>query len=138
MELHAVQRQALVPNAHDLPAAVRSIAPSADFELVTERARPDDETMIARRLERIVQVGEQPPSIVVNLVSLAVHQALGPHDFGPERVPDRLVPEANSEDRDFGRESRNALAGDSGFPGRPGAPPDNHALRPFSAHFFEP
>src|SRR5437867_9532437 len=56
--------------------------------------------MIARRLERLRQPGEQPPAVVVDERRLAVHDARRAHDRPAEGGADRLMAQADAEDGD--------------------------------------
>ena len=73
----------------------------------------------------ILQAGEQPAVVVMDHVGLAVHQAVGPHDVGAEGLADRLVPQADAQDRNLGGKAFDASARDAGLAGRAGAGRDD-------------
>src|SRR5947207_483808 len=93
MELHAYNRQLLMPNRHNLLGSVRRVRPSANSKIARQRVRSNHEAMIARRSQRRWQSLKNALSIMLNLIRLAVHQPFGPYDHAARRLTDRLMPE---------------------------------------------
>ena len=60
----------------------------------------DHQRMVARRLERAVDAAEDAVALVADLGELAVHRQRRAHDLAAEGLADRLVAEADAEDRD--------------------------------------
>src|SRR5688500_19797821 len=96
VELHAFHRELAVAHAHDLAV----VAPGADLERGWQRRSLDRERMVARRREGVRQPAEYPAPVVADGGGLAVHELLRVHDPAAERLPDRLVPEADAQDRE--------------------------------------
>src|SRR5213082_2873598 len=76
--------------------------------------------MIARRDERVREPREQAAAVVADRRGLAVHLCLRARDGGAERLPDRLVAEADAEDRRGRAEAPDHLDGDPAWSGLPG------------------
>src|ERR1700674_1566747 len=57
--------------------------------------------MIARRLERPIDAAEHRAAAVTDFAELAVHQPRCPDDVAAIGLTDRLMAEADAEDRDF-------------------------------------
>src|SRR5262245_49012511 len=115
MELHALDRELAVAHRHDL-AVVR---PSRELERLGAALALDHQAVVARRLERARQAGEEPAPVVVDLRGLAVHQRARAHHTPAEGLADALVPEADAEHRDAAlREGADRGDGDAGV-GRP-------------------
>src|SRR5439155_21418642 len=100
MELHAVDRELAMRNAHD----EAFIGLRAERKLVRQAVAIDYQRMIARRLERRIDAAEHPGAAVPDLGELAVHRHRRAHDLSAERLADCLVTEAYAE-------NRNALRG---------------------------
>ena len=130
MELHAEQREPLVADAHDLAAAVRRVAPGADLELVGKRVGLDHQAVVAGGGERVFQAFVQVAVVVVDLVGLAVHQPAGADDLRPERLADRLVPQAHAQQRNLPGKALDARHGNAGLVGRAGAGRNDQVRRP--------
>jgi len=105
MELHPLHRNIPVPNPHDLPF----LRPGVDAQAVGDGLAPDDERMVARGDERVLQPGEHPCTVVVDERCLAVHRLRGADDIAPVSGSDGLVPEADSQNGDFPREAQDGL-----------------------------
>src|SRR5205814_7016064 len=71
-----------------------------DAQLGGEPRAGDDERVVARRLERVREAGEQTTPVVADAGRLAVHRTPGAHDAGTVRGADALVPQAYAEDGD--------------------------------------
>ena len=95
MKLHPECRAVTVLNAHDEPV----VALRADLELGGRARSLDDERVIARRRKGAVQTAEEPARIVRNARHLAVHRRWRAHNVAAERLPDRLMAEADPEHR---------------------------------------
>src|SRR5271166_3741544 len=102
VELDAVDRTVPVGDRHD--EAVVGLG--ADLELRRRGRSVDDERMVARRLERPVEPAKDAAGVVRDARHLAMHRGARPHDVAAERLPDRLVTEADAED--WGRVARGA------------------------------
>src|SRR5580704_15336340 len=79
--------------------------------------------MIAHRVERARDALENRLAVVDYRRRLAVHQAIGAHDFAAERLADTLQTEAHAENRQFTRHlaqqsQRDSGLGGSAWPGR--------------------
>src|SRR4030042_1742375 len=129
MELHAKERGLLVADAHNLSRAVRGVTPGAHLEFVAQRARLDDETVVARGLERVLQALVEVPAVVVNHVRLAVHQPPGADDSGPKSLGDGLVSQADTQQWDLSRKMPGTRHGDARLVRRAGARRDDQVGR---------
>ena len=94
MELHAVNRQRLVAQAHDDVAGL-----GRDVEILGEALAVDDQRMIARRLEGRGHVLEHALVLVFDARQLAVHRLRRAHHLAAEHLTDRLVAEADAQQR---------------------------------------
>ncbi len=77
--------------------------------------------MIAGRLERRVDAAENSAAAMADLGQLAVHRYRRPHYLAAEGVANRLMAQADAEDRDFGGNRRDQIETDAGLLGRAGA-----------------
>src|ERR1700690_3731623 len=115
MELHAVHRQARMRETYHQAVAGFGI----DGELARHAGALDHERMIARGVERPVDAAEHAGAGVLDLEHLAVRRRRA-HDFAAERLSDRLMTEADAEDRDVRRGLGDELEADDGFVWRAG------------------
>src|SRR5690242_17133611 len=69
MKLNALHRQALVPHPHDFAI----VGPGRNVELVRQRFALDDQRVVARSFERLVDSAEDALASVVNGRYLAMH-----------------------------------------------------------------
>src|ERR1700687_5217953 len=99
MELHALNREILMSQAHDDSCSVFVRSPGADFEIVGQAVFGDDQRVIAGRGHRRGQAAKDGLAIVLNLTGLAVHQVLRAHHLASEGCADGLVSEADSQQR---------------------------------------
>jgi len=83
MELHPKHRQRFVPDGHDLATAIRCIGPRRDDEIGVERIGTNDQTVIARRGERIRQADKKSRVVMMDAIDLAVHQLLRTDNDAP-------------------------------------------------------
>ena len=109
MKLHAHHGEGLVADRHDFSAAIGSLSPGGDDKIGVQGIRSDDEAVVAGGSERIRQPAEDSFSVVLDLVGLAMHQALGPNDDPPCCLADGLVTEANTQEGNPPHKRLNAL-----------------------------
>src|SRR5258705_5148053 len=95
MELDALDGIAPMTKAHDLAV----LGPGRDLERVRHRVAQDRERVVARGDEGVAGSGEHAAAVVPDRGRLAVHPRLRPRDRGAGRLADRLVAEADAEDR---------------------------------------
>src|SRR5215813_12967386 len=95
VELHAMERPLMMLDAHHEPV----IALRRDGEAVRQRIAPDDERMVARRLKRARQAGEDAGAGMPDGCHLAMHWHWRSHHLAAEDLADRLMAEADAEDR---------------------------------------
>src|SRR5580704_10369392 len=114
MELHAVDGQRLVAQAHDDVAGL-----GRDFEVLRKAGAVDDQRMIARCLEGRGHVLEHALALVLDAGKLAVHGGGRAHHLAAEHLADRLMAEADAEQRHLrlGR-GPDEIHADAGFVGR--------------------
>src|SRR5918997_75964 len=93
VELDPLDRQFLVPDAHDHTV----LRPAGHHQALRHGLRLDDERVVARRLEALRQLFVHPFAVVKYLRGLAVDGLSRAHDFPPVRLPYRLVAEADAE-----------------------------------------
>src|SRR5580765_1477298 len=116
VELHPFHREAAVAQPHDLAVfRLRGHGEAGGQALALHHQR-----VIPGCHEFIRNPGENSAAIVADARSLAVHDPPGPHYLSAEGLADRLVAEANAEERHAAREPRDQPQGDAGIVGRPG------------------
>src|SRR2546430_8447331 len=93
--------------------------------------------MIARRGQGALQTLEDTVPAVRHLRELAVHDPRRADDPAAERLPDRLMAEANAEDRDLTREALNERHADASLRRRAGPGRDDNFLRLPGGDLFE-
>ena len=96
MELHALDRELAVAQAHHQPV----LGLGGDLEHVGHRVAGDDERVVARRGERVRQPGEHAGVRVADLRRLAVHHVRRAHDRAAVQLADALQAEAHAEHGD--------------------------------------
>ena len=116
MELHPVDVELLVSQSHDHP----TLGPSRDLETIRQGLALHDQGMITRSLKRVLQALENTLALVMNHRGLAMHQFPGPHHLPAVNLSDRLMPEADPEDRKLASEGLDYLAGNARLVGRAG------------------
>ena len=119
VELHALDGQRLVADAHDFAV----VGPRGDVEAVGQRLALDGQRMVTGAGQRVGQALEDADILVVHRRNLTVHQLLGMHDPAAEGLADRLVAEADAEQRNLAgefadRRPRNAGLGRGAGAGR--------------------
>ncbi len=92
-----------------------------DFEAIGEAFPFYCQGMVAHGLERLVDSLEYAFSVGCDRRGLSMHEPLGGNHFSPERVPDGLVAEADSQDRYFSGAALDQGNRDSGRLGSSGA-----------------
>jgi hypothetical protein len=124
VELHAVDRQLAVPQRHDDPRG----RGAGDLQLVRHGVGIDRQRVVAGRGEGRRQTGEDAGPLVHHLAGLPVQELRRPDDLGTERLGDRLMAQADAQDR------RSCLGGGAhhrhGHPGvgrRPRAGREQHS-----------
>ena len=96
------------------PMITSSSALGGDFQRGGQALRRDGQRMVARRLEGAVDAAEDRAAGVADLADLAVHQRRRAHDLAAIDLADRLVAEADAEDRD--RRARRARSASRQMP----------------------
>src|SRR5712692_9418732 len=95
VELHPFDRQAAVAQAHDLAV----LGFSAHHKTIRQRIALHHQRVVARRHKTIRYFPEYPVLVVTDARGLAVHHLPRAHHFPAESLPDRLVSQADAEDR---------------------------------------
>src|SRR5262245_18044966 len=113
VELDALDEQLPVAHSHDR-LAVAVGGPRRALEHGRQTRGVDHERVVAGGIERIRQAREDAPVVVVDGRGLAVHDARGADDLAPEGGADRLMAEADTEDRDPSREALDERHRDAG------------------------
>ncbi len=126
MELHPVHGPAPVLEPHDLAV----VGPGGDLQLFRQILPAHRQRMVAGRGEGAGDVLEQALAGVVNLAGLAVHQRLGADHFPAIGLADRLVAEADPQDRQLRRRGAQQRQADPRLIGRAGPGRQDHPLRP--------
>src|SRR5690349_3715359 len=99
-------------NAHDFTLAIRAVAPGTDVEIIAECAGLNHQAVVPRGLDRTIQACEQSLAVMKNLVGLAMHEPFSPDDFGPKGMADRLMTQADAQNRQLLVKPRNDAARD--------------------------
>ncbi len=95
MELHPMHRQGAVGEAMMSPSSVLR----GHVQHVGQGAAIDDERMIARRLEGVVEAAEHGAALVMDRAHLAVHGKRRADHVAAEHLADGLVAQAHAEQR---------------------------------------
>src|SRR3954454_2984447 len=93
VELHALRRKLAMADGHDDPSSARG-----DLERVGQRLLLHHEGVIAPHGQRCRDPGEDRAAVVLDRRRLAVHRQV-PDDRAAEGLRERLVAEADAEDR---------------------------------------
>jgi hypothetical protein len=127
MELHAFDGMVPVAQAHNRAVAIFFGSPGADFQFCRQVFFLDDERVITGRRHRHGETLKDGAVVVHDGAGLAVHKICRPNDTAPEGFPDRLMSEADSEDRHFSREMADKINTDARFVrcARPGRDDDS-------------
>ena len=81
MELNTVRRVFSVLDRHDFMTFSRGISPSDYLKFVRKCVRFDDQTVVSRRNHWVGDTLENPLLVVVDVIRLAMHQAVGADNF---------------------------------------------------------
>src|SRR6195256_3372902 len=119
MELHTLNREILMSQAHDDAGSVFVRSPCADFQIAWQIRLGDDQRMVARRGHRRRQAAKNGLAIVLDLTGFAVHQVLRANHLAAEGCANRLVSQADSEHRNISlalaRKMADQFDADTGF-----------------------
>lgn len=118
MKLHAIHRECLVADRHDLARAIGGDRPRIDLEVSRQRRWVDDETVIASGFNRRSQVCKEAFAGVLNGIDLTVHQSFRSHNSAAKDLSDRLMAQADAQNRHPASKSPHHIAGDASFVGR--------------------
>ena len=116
VELDAVDGEVAVGEAHDFAFG----GFSGDFEAGGEGFAFDNEGVVAGGFEGARETGEDILASVENRRGFAVHEARSADDVAAVNLPNALVAEADTEDRNFSAEMPNHIATDPRIGGRAG------------------
>src|SRR5437868_6387932 len=128
MKLHALDRIPLVSQSHNHAVAVAIASVRAHFQFTRQRVFLDDEGMVASGLHWRRHIGEDRLAIVFHHAGLAMHQGACPDNFAAERSTDRLVSEANTEERHLAGKMLDQLNADAGILRRAWTRRDENAI----------
>ena len=130
VELHALDIQGLVAQAHDLVhRAVLELGPGSHFQAVRQRLALDHQRVVAGHGQRLVEAGEHALVLVENRTGLAVHHLTGAHHVAAEGLTNALVTQAHAEDRQLAGKVQDGLDGHTRLGRRAGAGRNHDALR---------
>src|SRR6266478_8493303 len=124
MKLDALDGIAPMAQAHDLAV----LGPGRDLERVRHRLAHDRERVVTRGDEGVAEAREDPAAVVTDRRGLAVHLRLCARDRGAVRLADRLVPQADAEDRRRGAEPPDDVERHARLVGIAGSGRDHDAL----------
>src|SRR5258705_1934210 len=110
VELLALDGMAAMSQANDLPV----VRARGDLEVGGQARLEHDQRVVARRLEPRRQAPEDAVAVVRDRGGLPVHLPLRSRDRAPEGLADRLMAEADAEDRHAGVEAADQLERDAG------------------------
>ena len=97
------------------------VGPTADFKLRRKGSWPYDETVITGRGERIRHAFVKGATVVVDQIGLAVHQPFSSLDDRAEVIANALMPQANTQNRQFRGEIFDDIVTDAALFRRAGA-----------------
>src|SRR6202161_3916771 len=111
MKLHAVNRKPLVGKSHDQSVVgIRSRS-----ELGRQAFALNHERMITRGFERRIDAAKNPAAVVTDFGKLAVDRPGRAHDLAAKRLADRLVAEADAENRNVAAGSLDEIEANAGL-----------------------
>ena len=137
MELQSKKGLFAMPNGHDFALAVRSVAPGGYDQRVGQRVGLDYEAVITRGLKWVIESCEQRAAVVMNPVSFSVHQAFRGNNSSAQCLSDRLMTQADTQDRQLAGQLLNAFHGDTRLVWRAWAGRDHHAVRASLQDFLD-
>ena len=120
MELHTLDGELAVAEAHDDARAISIAGPGADFEIGRQALFGDDERVIASCGQRGGNSAKNGLAVVFDQAGLAVHQCFCAYDVAAKSRADGLMTEADSEQGNFAGEMANQIDADAGVLGRAG------------------
>src|SRR5262245_5188771 len=105
MELDPFAKEIPVSQAHDQAVGCRR----GNFEGGWNTRAIDDQQMIARGCKLVVNYRKDRSTIMQYFTRFSMHNIWRAHNFSAKCLPDRLVPQANTEDRNFAGEAVNEI-----------------------------
>ena len=126
MELDSEDRPSPVGDCHDHAVARLRV----DGQLARDGGAIDGQRVVSRRTHRRRTSDEQPLPAVQDLADFSVHRHARPPDVRAERFADRLMAQADAEERNVAV-GANKLDDTSGAHGRAGTGRDDDRLRFF-------
>src|ERR1700720_602978 len=109
MELHAMHRQPVMRKPHHQTV----LGFRRHAEIARHGFALDHQRMIARRLEWRIDATKDAPAAVLDFRQLAMNRDRRAHHLAAERLADRLMPEADAEDRDSRRGGNDQIETDA-------------------------
>ena len=128
MELHSLNRKLSMAEAHNDASAILIACPGTDFEVARQVAFPDDQGVITSGSKRRVNSPKDGSPVVFHRAGLAVHQSFGADHLPTESLADRLMSEADTEDRNFAGKVADQFDADPGVLRRARARGNDDAL----------
>ncbi|CAE1151093.1 protein of unknown function [Serratia sp. Tan611] len=129
MELHPFQRQRAVANPHNLIAYAVTLAPGGNLKTVRQRCCVQHQRMVARYRQRIIQPAKDAAVRMANRRGFTVHHFARAHHIGAECLPQCLMPQTDTENRQLTGKMRNGRQRNTGLVRRAGAGGDHQMLR---------
>lgn len=114
MKLHPFHRKILVADRHNDVIA----GAGTDDQIRRQALRLNHQGMIAHGAEGIFYAAKNRQRIMSDIGQLAMHDHRRAHNPGAKSRADRLMPEANAQDRDARTEVLDCRARDAGLLGR--------------------
>ncbi len=111
VELHPLDGILAVADPHHFSL----VGGRGDLEALGQALLPKDQRVIARRLERRGQAGEETLAIMVDGRCLPVHQARRANDLRAKGVANRLMAQAHPQDRHAPGKAPHHLDGEAGL-----------------------
>lgn len=96
--MHAFGGGGLASNAHQF---ILVDGPCRLLKIIVQALRLDDQAVVSRCGEWVIQAREDRLAVMMNLAGLAVHQSVGADDLGAESLAYTLMAEADAKDRDL-------------------------------------
>ena len=99
MELHSFHRKFSVAKTHNDAGSVLIASPGAHFEIAWQVLFAHDQRVIASRGHRRIEASKNCSPIVLDLTRLAVHQVFRAHHFAAKSRANRLMSQADAQQR---------------------------------------
>ena len=112
MELHAFGGCGFASYAHQF---ILVDGPRSLFEIIGQLFGLDDQAVVSRCGEWVVQASENRLTVVMNLAGLAVHQPTCPDYLSAESLGYALMAEADAKDRDLAVEVTDEITTEPSF-----------------------